>query len=104
MRIDEIVQAIEANRINVTLHARREARNDSLSLGEIFFSTCEGEIIEDYPDDTPYPSCLIFGITAKGTPVHTVWAYDSGSRIAVLVTVYRPDPDRWSNWRERRDR
>jgi hypothetical protein len=33
-----------------------------------------GEIIEEYPDDTPYPSCLILGRTASGRSLHIVCA------------------------------
>ena len=35
----------------------------------------QGEIIEDYPDDTPYPSCLVSGL-ANGRPLHFVLAYN----------------------------
>jgi hypothetical protein len=31
-----------------------------------------GEVIEDYPDDQPYPSCLVFGRTQSGGPLHVV--------------------------------
>jgi len=60
------------------------------------------QLIEDYPDDKPYPSCLICGMTFSGNPVHSVWAYNEENQWAVMVTVYRPDPDRWINWRERK--
>ena len=102
MEIDQIVAAIQANQVNVTLHARREARNDSLILDEILFSARHGEIIEGYPGDKPFPSCLVFGRTPAGDPVHSVWAYDPETGIAVLVTVYRPDLGRWIEWKKRR--
>jgi hypothetical protein len=38
----------------------------------------------------------------SGDPVHSVWAYNKQTQWAVLITVYRPDPDLWINWRERR--
>jgi len=43
------------------------------------------------------------GKTFSGAPVHTVWAYNEESKWAVLVTVYRPDPARWIDWRERKE-
>jgi len=52
------------------------------------------EIIEDYPDDKPYPSCLIYGKTFSGDPVHSVWAYNINNQWAILITVYRPASDR----------
>ncbi len=102
MKIDEITEAIRLNNVNITLHARKEAKEDALKLDDIFFSVCSGQIIEDYPDDFPYPSCLIYGKTPLKNPVHSVWAYDSESRIAVLITVYRPDPELWIDWKERK--
>ncbi len=61
-----------------------------------------GEIIETYPNDKPYPSCLIFGLTYGLDPVHTVWGYNPETEWAVLITVYRPDPDRWIDFKQRR--
>ena len=44
MNITDIIQAINANYINVTQHARKEAREDELTLDEILFSTCHGKL------------------------------------------------------------
>ncbi|MCP4112177.1 MAG: DUF4258 domain-containing protein [Desulfobacteraceae bacterium] len=101
MKIDDIIDAIRNNRIRITNHADEEAEADNLSFDEIFFSVFQGEIIEDYPNDKPYPSCLVYGNTFAGSPVHSVWAYNTENRWAVLITVYRPDQDRWINWRQR---
>ena len=102
MNLAKIKKAINSDRVNITAHARKEARNDLLILDEIFFASKNGEIIEDYPDDKPYPSCLIYGTTTANDPIHSVWAYDIGSKIAILITVYRPDPTQWTNWKERK--
>jgi hypothetical protein len=98
----DIVNAIRSGWVRITDHADEEAQNDRLSYEEIFFSVFKGEIIENYPDDKPYPSCLVYGHTSTDRPVHSVWAYNEETRWAVLITVYRPDPVRWINWRERR--
>jgi len=50
----------------------------------------------------PFLSCLIYGDTFSGDPVHSVWAYNQENQWAVLITVYRPDPRRWIDWRTRR--
>lgn len=102
MNIEDIIDAIRHNRIRISNHAEEEAEADELSFDEIFFSVFQGEIIEDYPDDRPYPSCLIYGDTFRGDPVHSVWAYNQDNRWAVIITVYRPDPKQWINWRKRR--
>jgi hypothetical protein len=49
-----------------------------------------GEMIENYPDDTPFPSALFFGLW-QNQPAHVVIAYDQATEMAFFVTVYRPD-------------
>ena len=100
--INDVMEAIRTNRVRISDHADEEAEADQLSFDEIFFSVLYGEIIEDYPTDTPYPSCLIYGQTFSGDPIHSVWAYNTQNQWAVLITVYRPDPNRWIAWRERK--
>ena len=102
MDILNIREAIQANRLRITDHADEEAQADRLSFAEICYSALQGEIIKEYPEDRPYPSCLVYGRTPRGDPVHTVWAYNEESRWAVLITVYRPDPKRWLSYRRRR--
>jgi hypothetical protein len=61
MSIEDIINAIRTGKVSVSDHARDEAKADSPFLKEIFYSVFSGEIIEDYPTDKPYPSCLICG-------------------------------------------
>jgi hypothetical protein len=102
MDIQNIIRAIDSLQYRITDHADEEAQDDRLKFDEIFESVRHGEVIEDYPTDRPYPSCLIYGSNTKGSPIHSVWAYNEDNHWAVLITVYRPDPTRWVNWRERR--
>lgn len=102
MDITDIIEAIQANRVRITDHADEEAEADQLSFDEIYSSVLHGEVIEDYPTDRPYPSYLVYGRTFGDDPVHTVWAYNEENRWAVLITVYRPDAQRWIDGRTRR--
>jgi hypothetical protein len=102
VKIEDIIDAIHNNRIRITDHADEEAQSEDLSFDEILFSVVQGEIIEDYPTDRPFPSCLIYVDTFTGEPIHTVWGYNANNQWAVLITVYRPDPERWIDWRTRR--
>ena len=87
--------------MRITDHADEEAFNDSLSYEEIYSSIVQGEVIEDYPNDKPYPSCLILGRNFSGEPIHSVWAYNPENLWVVLITVYRPDSKRWIDWKKR---
>lgn len=102
MDIRQIIEAIREGKVRVTDHADEEAHDDELTLDQVEQSTLDGEIIEDYPTGKPYPSCLVLGPAEDGRPVHSVWAYNALTSWAVLITVYRPDPDRWVDWRQRK--
>ena len=61
------------------------------------------EIIEDYPHDYPFPSCLIFGCTVKNRVLHIVVGI--GDSKLWLITAYEPDKEEWSkDCRTRRER
>ncbi|MEW6386979.1 MAG: DUF4258 domain-containing protein [Thermodesulfobacteriota bacterium] len=53
-----------------------------------------GEVIADYPDDLPFPSCLVLG-WVEGRPLHVVVARDAARRRCYVVTAYIPDPLLW---------
>ena len=60
-------------------------------------------IVEEYPDDRPYPSLLVVGWTGAGRPVHVVCAYAREEDQLIVITVYQPDPNRWDEgFRQRR--
>jgi Domain of unknown function (DUF4258) len=103
MEFNALVAAIECDRVVTTRHSLSEAAADDLRLGEIFLSVVEsGEVIEEYPNAYPTPACLVLGFNTVGEPIHSVWSYDRVRQTAKLITVYRPDPNRWINWRLRR--
>ena len=101
MNIEIIINAIRNSRVRITDHADEEAVDDCLSYEEIYFSVTYGEVIENYPSDKPYPSCLILGKNFSDEPIHSVWGYNPENLWAVLITVYRPDSERWIDWKVR---
>lgn len=102
VEVADIIEAIQAGRVRITDHAYEEANADRLKFDEIYFSALHGVVIEEYQDDSPYPSALIFGQTFGGDSVHSVWAYNEKKRWAVLITVYRPDPNLWIDCKVRK--
>ena len=50
----------------------------------------QGEIIEQYKDDYPYPSCLMFKMV-NHRPIHVVVENDIGEKKKIIITVYIPD-------------
>jgi len=102
----EIIQrCFDADRVLYSGHARREMQAEefgSVTDQGVYEAICRGEVIETYPDDTPYSSVLIFGMTDTNRPLHVVCAYDKVDNRVVVVTVYQPDPDRWEDNRRRK--
>ena len=66
-----------------------------IRVDEVLEALDAGEIIEDYPHDRPYPSCLILGRTKAGRLLHIVCAPVSMERRLIVITTYQPDPARW---------
>jgi len=99
---ERVRKAIATGRVHVSEHAYDEAVEDDLSVVDVIDGTPGGEVIEDSPDDPRGPSCLALLHVGGEEPIHAVWAFDDGSGRAILVTVYRPDPDRWSDDLKRR--
>jgi hypothetical protein len=54
-----------------------------------------GEIIRNYPQDQPYPSCLILFFT-EDRPIHIVVSQDPVSQTCFIITTYIPDPTIWN--------
>ncbi|MBI5116193.1 DUF4258 domain-containing protein, partial [Candidatus Poribacteria bacterium] len=55
-----------------------------------------GQIIAEYPNDNPFPSCLMLA-TVRGRPLHVVVAVANKNRRCHIVTIYVPDPAKWSD-------
>jgi len=70
---------------------------------EVYEASAECTIVEEYPDDRPYPSVLVLGRTNEGRPVHVVCAYAPEDDQLIVITVYEPDQNRWDDeFRQRR--
>ena len=56
------------------------------------------------PTTSPYPSVLMLG-GSEARPIHVVAAHNMAEDEIIIITVYRPDPERWDpEFRVRRRR
>lgn len=61
-----------------------------------------GEMIEEYPETTPYPSALFLKHINK-RPLHVLAALDRSQPRVFIITAYEPTLDKFeSNFRTRR--
>jgi hypothetical protein len=99
----EIQQKVRAKSYRLTSHAEREREADQITVREIeealLSERCE--VIENYPDDPRGASCLVLGFTEERLPLHLVCGV-SLPDVMVIITVYRPHPDKWFDWRIRK--
>jgi len=69
---------------------------------DVKHALASGEIIEEYPDDYPYPSCLVLGQSDERSPLHIVCGIGDG--VLWMITVYCPDLNEWhDDFKTRRD-
>ena len=85
---------MECDRIVFSGHAVQRMFEREIRVQDVEHAIATGEVISDYPDDTPFPSCLILALV-DGRPVHIVAAEDEVTRTCYVVTVYNPDPALW---------
>lgn len=83
------------------VHALRQMFNRRIGEADVQEVVRNGRIIEEYPDDKPYPSYLIYG-SVNDRPLHVVGAYDKEEGMIIVITAYEPDPDLWEDQFTRR--
>ena len=71
---------------------------------DVISALLDGEVIEKYPDDKPFPSCLVYGRAKDRKPLHVVCALPTHVDILIIVTVYIPLEDEWIDFRRRKAR
>ena len=60
-----------------TQHCLQRMQERDISRADVKNGIATGEIIEEYPDDFPNPSCLIFGYNVNGRILHIVAGCDN---------------------------
>ena len=82
----------------LTEHLLTRIRQRSIRLEDIKIAIANGEIIEQYPTDYPFPSCLI-----NGENIHIVCSIGNG--YLYIITAYRPSSEKWeTGGRKRKER
>jgi len=76
-----------------SVHCLERMQERDITRDNVCKCITEGEIIEDYPDDYPFPSCLVLGYTENGKALHTVIGTDGST--AYIITAYYPNPDKF---------
>ena len=78
-------------------HALERMQERDITRTDVKNCIMYGEIIEDYPDDFPHPSCLVFGYTVNKKVIHAVISLDTKNDSIGIITVYFPNTDKFEN-------
>ncbi|HYN44594.1 MAG TPA: DUF4258 domain-containing protein [Candidatus Limnocylindrales bacterium] len=82
------------------LHTRKRMIERNIKINEVKEAIENGTIIEEYIDDKPLPSYLIYGKTSNSRHIHIVIGVDE--EVVAIITVYEPDPIKWIHYMKRR--
>lgn len=92
----QIINFKEINRLEkiaITKHAKERLRERGIKVDDITHCIETGEIIKQYEDDKPLPSCLILGKTTDNKYMHIVLSRNED--FIYLITAYYPDVTQW---------
>ena len=85
--------ASDNKKIIISQHMMKRFSERHIKYRDILSVINSGEIIEQYPNDYPYPSCLMLGLDFNGKYMHIVCGTDN--EYLWVITAYYPAEDQW---------
>ena len=87
---------LQAGAIRISEHGYDELVEDGLTVRDVLNGAITADIVEEYPEYPKGPCVLVLQKDGNGEPIHVVWGIPKGyDAPVVMVTAYRPDPDKW---------
>ncbi len=99
--VEEIREQLSSGQSDLTQHALIRMVERNISRGEIAEAGANAVIIEDYPHDKYFPSCLLLGYTDEARVLHIQVSRMPSDKIRI-ITIYEPDISEWSDFSKRR--
>lgn len=81
--------AVATGKLQWRRHALERMMERGITREQVRLALVNGEVIEVYPGDKPYQSCLVLHV--EGRALHVVAAFDPDSGICHVITTYWPD-------------
>lgn len=101
-QMGDFKQMNQLEKIAVTKHAKERLVERGIKVDDVIHCINTGEIIKQYEDDRPLPSCLILGRDISGKYMHMVMSKDK--EYIYLITAYYPNNTQWeADFRTRKE-
>ncbi len=101
--VEKVYALISVGDIRISEHGYDELTEDGLTAREVINGAKDAVVIEEYPNYPKGPCVLVLQKDKNGAPIHVVWGIPKGhDNPVILITAYRPDPERWDQSLTRR--
>lgn len=95
LQIEDIHKLCTDDAIIMTAHVIKRCKERKINSDDIINVILNGEIIRQYEDDEPFPSCLLLGMSVHGRYLHVVVASDNIN--LHIITAYYPNLEEWES-------
>ncbi|MGE0175348.1 MAG: DUF4258 domain-containing protein [Oligoflexales bacterium] len=86
--------SMDCKTVTFSGHAITQMFSRNISVDDVKAALRNGEAIESYPNDKPYPTWLLLG-TVENRPLHVVMARNTLDANCIVVTAYEPSLSFW---------
>jgi len=101
--LKQVIALAAKGEVRISEHGYDELAADGILVRDLIVDIRNAEPVEDYPGFAKGPCVLVLQHDHEGRSVHAVWGIPQGETSpAVLITAYRPDPQKWSDDLRRR--
>ena len=95
LNINNIKQMVKDGKIRWTNHVIVRLLQRNITQEDIENALLNGEIIEEYENDYPYPSFLVYGMNLNNKVLHIVCGANETE--LWVITAYYPDNIKWED-------
>ncbi|MGE0824794.1 MAG: DUF4258 domain-containing protein [Candidatus Binatia bacterium] len=94
--VQQIRELVARRKIHISDHGSDELAEDNIFIDDIVAGIEKAVVAEDYPTYHKGPCVLGLQHDEQSQPIHVLWGIAKNTTTpAVVVTAYRPDPNRW---------
>lgn len=87
---------VAVGQVRISDHGYDEIIADGIYVRDVLAGVHNADVVEDYPSFPKGRAVLVLQFDKDSQPIHVVWGIPKGlTSPAVVVTAYRPDPERW---------